>query len=122
MRIAASGLFAVITAGLLAFSSGADGKGALLLWPLFGTVNQLLACLTLLVLTNYLKQKGGRRYLATAIPFVIMLIITIWAIVFNEIKFIKDGKIFLCIINFIIMILASWIIVEGVILLVRKKR
>ena len=38
---------AVITAAVLAFSSGMSGKGALQLWPLFGALNQLLACIGL---------------------------------------------------------------------------
>ena len=42
----------VLTAFILAFCNG-SGKGALLLWPLFGTVNQLLAGLALLVITIY---------------------------------------------------------------------
>lgn len=36
-------LIAVGTALLLAFATGAGGKGALKLWPLFGAVNQTLA-------------------------------------------------------------------------------
>jgi len=68
--------FAVITAFLLAFATGANGKGALKLWPLFGSINQLLAALTLLVITVYLKEKGGKKYLHHLYSFVFMIIIT----------------------------------------------
>jgi len=59
--------FAVVTAAGLAFATGANGKGAMKLWPLFGTANQLLAALALLVVTIYLKHRGGQWYLVSAI-------------------------------------------------------
>jgi carbon starvation protein len=65
--------FAVLTAAGLAFATGADGKGAMILWPLFGSANQLLASLALLVITLYLKRKGGLRFLITAVPCLVML-------------------------------------------------
>ena len=49
--------FAVGSAALLAFASGADGKGALALWPLFGAINQTLAALALIVITIYLEKR-----------------------------------------------------------------
>ena len=48
----------VVTAALLAFNTGANGKGALKLWPLFGSINQILATLALLVISIYLKKQG----------------------------------------------------------------
>ncbi len=48
--------FAIISAALLAFYDG-SGKGALKLLPLFGSVNQLLAGLALLVMTIYLAKR-----------------------------------------------------------------
>ncbi len=47
---------ALLTAGILAFSTGVDGKGALSLWPLFGANNQTLAALTLFTAAVYLKK------------------------------------------------------------------
>jgi len=71
--------FAVVTAAGLAFATGADGKGAMMLWPLFGSANQLLAGLALLLVTLYLKRKGGLKFLVTALPCLIMLVITNWS-------------------------------------------
>ena len=49
-----------------------DGKPVgLALWALFGTTNQLLASLTLLVATMYLYQRG-RNYWVTLVPMVVM--------------------------------------------------
>jgi carbon starvation protein len=45
-------------------------------WTIFGTSNQLLAALTLLGLTVWLKERGGRVWLLTAIPMVFMMAMT----------------------------------------------
>ena len=115
---------AVITAAALAFidtshgeiSFGASGTGAMKLWPLFGTVNQLLAALALLVITMYLKKKGGLKYLVSGVPCMIMLIITGWAMVLNELKFYQDENILLIIIGGAVFLLAVWMTAETLIL------
>ena len=107
--------FAVLTAAGLAFATGADGKGAMKLWPLFGISNQLLAALALLVITHYLKHKGGLKFLFTAIPCVIMLVITNWAMVKNEITFLENQNWLLVIIGGCIFALALWMTVEALI-------
>lgn len=107
--------FAVLTAAALAFATGADGKGAMMLWPLFGASNQLLAALALLVITLYLKRKGGWKFLVTAVPCVIMLIITVWAMVKNEINFLADRNWLLVSISSGIFLLAIWMTVEAAI-------
>ena len=107
--------FAVLTAAGLAFATGADGTGAMKLWPLFGNANQLLAALALLVVTLYLKSKGGLKYIITAVPCLIMLVITSWAMVRNEIDFYKQENWLLVIIAAGISVLAVWMIIEAVI-------
>ena len=113
--------FAVITAAGLAFGTGADGKGAMLLWPLFGSVNQLLAALALLVVTMYLKKKGGLKYLIAGIPCVFMLVITGWAMVLNEIQFIRTPNILLAVIGGLVFLLAIWMTLETVILFCKNR-
>ncbi len=107
--------FAVITAAVLAFATGADGKGAMMLWPLFGSANQLLATLALLIITIYLKRKGGLKFLVTAIPCVIMLVITNWAMIKNEMVFIADRNWLLIIIGGVIFAFALWISIEAIV-------
>lgn len=111
--------FAVLTAAALAFATGADGKGALILWPLFGSANQLLAALALLVVTMYLRKKGGLKYLITGIPCILMLVITSWAMVRNETKFLtfEDPvqKWLLVVIGAGIFLLAIWMTIETIV-------
>ncbi|MCF7807401.1 MAG: carbon starvation protein A [Candidatus Marinimicrobia bacterium] len=105
---------AVVTAAILAFSTGANGKGALTLWPLFGAVNQLLAGLALLVLTVWLRKKRpGLSYLLAGIPAGIILVMTIWAIILSEGTYLNDGHILLAIINFLVLLLAVWMLIES---------
>jgi len=108
---------AVISAVILAFYSG-NGKGALRLWPLFGTVNQLLAALALLVITVYLAKKG-KSLIYSGIPLVFMLFMTGWAMVLNLEKFFSKGDWFLFIIGLIVFLLEIWMVIESVIVLGR---
>ena len=105
---------AVVTAAVLAFVTGADGKGALKLWPMFGGVNQLLAALTLIVLTLYLTRRGGYTFLVTGLPCVFMVIMTIWGVSLNEISFIQNKNWLLVIINGAILILSLWLVCESI--------
>jgi carbon starvation protein len=104
---------AVLTAALLAFASGADGMGALTLWPLFGAVNQTLAALALILITLYLKRKGGIKWLVSGIPAAFMSVMTLWATLVNQVRFAIDNDLLLQIVNIIILVIVIWIIIEG---------
>ena len=104
---------AVATAMILAFYSG-DGKGGMVLWPLFGATNQLLAGLSLLVITIYLLRKK-RSIITAAIPFIFMVVMDGWAMLINIKKFATTGKIFLLVLAIIIFGLLIWMIVETLI-------
>jgi len=106
---------AVISALILAFATGASGTGALKLWPLFGAVNQTLAGLALLIIALYLKTKGGVKWLIAGIPAGFMALMTIWAVVMNQTKFGTQHNMLLQVINGIILALAVWIVIEGII-------
>ena len=106
---------AVVTALILAFATGAGGKGALKLWPLFGAVNQTLAGLALIIITLYLKTKGGMKWAIAGIPAVLMMFMTIWALVLNQTKFGISHNMLLQVVNALILLLAIWITIEGVI-------
>jgi carbon starvation protein len=106
---------AVGTALILAFATGADGKGALKLWPLFGAVNQTLAALALIIITLYLKARGGLKWMIAGLPAIFMSVMTIWAVIMNQVKFGTTHNMLLQVINICILLIAVWIAVEGVV-------
>ena len=114
-RRQAATAFAVTSAGLLAFYDG-SGKGALKLWPLFGTVNQLLAGLALLVTTIYLARRRI-NIACTAIPMVFMIFMTGWAMVLNIQKFFNTSNWLLFIMGLAVFVLEIWMIIESVVVL-----
>jgi carbon starvation protein len=104
---------AIFTAALLAFASGANGKGALLLWPLFGAINQTLAALALIIVTLYLKQKSGLKWLVAGLPALFMSVMTLWSSCLNQVEFGMQSNYLLQVINLVIIVIVVWIIVEG---------
>lgn len=64
-----------ISAALLLAITQGGGKGGLILWPLFGTTNQLVAAATLLVVSIWLKR-SGRPVIYTLIPAIIVTLTT----------------------------------------------
>ncbi len=112
--------FAVGSAALLIFS---NPKGALVLWPVFGTTNQLLAGLALLTLTIYVWKKAGAKYaLLSFIPMLFVVAMTAWAMVLNLLKFMHQGKILLLVVAAIILILDVWLLFEGSVVLSKIAR
>ena len=79
-------IFAVLLAGAMAaapptgqeWSIENAGKGGLLLWPLFGATNQLLAGLSFLVITFYLWRRNKPVWFLV-LPMIFMLITPVWA-------------------------------------------
>jgi carbon starvation protein len=107
--------FVVITAATLAFASGADGAGALTLWPMFGAVNQTLAALALIIITLYLKRSGGFKWMIAGLPALFMSVMTLWATILNQVEYSGKEDILLLIINAATILIVIWIVVEGLI-------
>ncbi len=107
--------FVVLSALALAFLSGADGKGALKLWPLFGAINQTLGALALIVITMYLKRKGGWKWLISGIPGLFMIIMTFWATILNQFSFSNENNLMLQIVNLVVLVLVGLVVIEGLI-------
>ncbi|MCK4852075.1 MAG: carbon starvation protein A, partial [Candidatus Omnitrophica bacterium] len=103
---------AVLAAAALAFAQG-GGKGALMLWPLFGISNQLLAGLVLLVVSVYLIKKGSNAWPALA-PMLFMIITSGWAMLVNLAFFLNSGQRHLAVIGSLMLLLEAWMIFEAV--------
>lgn len=84
-----------------------------ILWQLFGTSNQLLAGLSLLVVSLYLRALG-RPVLYTATPMVFMLAVTVSALAWSMVGFWKQGNWLLLGIAGVILVLALWLVKEAV--------
>lgn len=111
---------AVASALALALSEG-TGKGGLLLWPLFGATNQLLAGLALMVVSIYLVRKG-KNALYTAIPMILMIFVTGWASLINLKDFIHASNWLLTSLSIVILLLELWLIVEGFKFMILNKK
>lgn len=119
-RLVASAV-AVLTAVGLCLSSGKGGAGGMFLWPIFGTANQMLAALALLVVTLWLYQRR-KPTLYTAIPMVFMFVMTLIGMFYNLAVCLHDPdgpgprqpEYVLFVISLALVILAVWLAVEGV--------
>lgn len=103
---------AVAAIGFFAFFK-VDGKPAgLHLWALFGTTNQILAALTLLAVSAYLFYTR-RPVIYTVVPMLVVLVATVTAMVYNLVDYIVAGNWALAIVGGIILMLALWVVLEG---------
>ena len=107
----ATGL-AVGTCLLLAFGAGgADGSGGLIIWPLFGTTNQLLAGLTLLVITVMLVRMKRPMWFTLA-PLCFLLVMTILALLLQLRTFWNQGNMFLLVLDIVVLVAAILVAME----------
>jgi carbon starvation protein len=108
-----STLVAVGTCLLLAFGAGAGGGGALIIWPLFGTSNQLLAALTLMVLAVFLL-KLKRPILPVVIPLVFILAVTIPALLIQLGNFWRAENYLLVFMDLVILAASLLVLLEAI--------
>jgi carbon starvation protein len=101
-----------VGSGLFLCLARSGGTGGMRLWPIFGTSNQLLAGLALLVVTIWLV-KTGRPMIYTFLPMVFMMAVTLWAMMWNIVNFWNTGDWLLGIVASAIFILALWLVGEA---------
>ena len=100
----------------LGLSFGADvtgsGEGGMVIWPLFGTTNQLLAALTLAIITVMLVRKR-RPYLPVLLPLLFVLVMTVYALLVQIVEFYNEGNWLLLVMDLVILVAAAWVVVES---------
>ncbi|MDH3641670.1 MAG: carbon starvation protein A [Gammaproteobacteria bacterium] len=107
---------------LLAFGAGgASGSGGLTIWPLFGSTNQILAALTLLVISVMLI-KLGRPARYTLIPMIFVMITSFWAGVIKLIEWYQLGNWLLVTIDLIVLVTSVLVILEAASVIARYRR
>ena len=79
-------------------------------WPVFGSTNQLLAGLALLVVYVWQKRKGKKTFFIV-VPMVFMLSMTLWALV--QLIY-QSGLTSIGIISMILLVLAIILVIEAV--------
>lgn len=109
-RFVGSGI-AVGTALLLMLLKG-GGKGGLLLWPLFGATNQMLAALSLVVISVFVIQRKANS-LPFLIPVFVMTVVTLMGLVINTESYIRSENYFLAFLSVVLVGIQIWIAGEG---------
>ncbi len=105
---------AVGTGGALALIPGPNGAGSggLILWPLFGAVNQLLAGMALLVVAFYLiRHKRPVWFLLP--PIALMVVLPAWAMTHQLAAFYRQGNWLLVVMGVFVECLQIWLLFEA---------
>ncbi|NDI33738.1 carbon starvation protein A [Chengkuizengella sediminis] len=124
----ATSIAVISSAALVLLPEGPKGfgSGGYLLWPLFGTSNQLLAGITLLLISIWLKNQN-RNYLVTLVPMIFLLFMTLWAMI-QQVVFDwsglgeTEGNMLLFIFGSLILGFTLWILLEAISALSTKNK
>ena len=106
----------------LAFGvGGAEGTGGMIIWPLFGTTNQLLAGLTLLVISVMLV-KLGRPARYTLIPMVFVTTMSFLSALYQLRDLYSSSQYLLLFLDVLIIIAAIFVMLEASSAFMRERR
>ncbi|HLV05244.1 carbon starvation protein A [uncultured Georgenia sp.] len=111
----------VLVFGLgLAFSVSSDGSGGMVIWPLFGTTNQLLAGLTLSIVAVMLLRKR-RPVLPVLLPLVFVFAMSLAAAIVQVGTFWSNRDWLLLALDLVIIVAALWVVLEATIAMTRAR-
>ncbi|PAY19467.1 carbon starvation protein A [Rhodopirellula sp. SM50] len=112
-KYVATGIAVGVGLAIAVFAGDSPGKGGLVLWPLFGATNQLLAGLALMVALIFLARRS-KPLASVMIPMFVMLLMPAWAITYDLFyNWLPSGNIVLTTFGFSILGLQIWMAVEG---------
>jgi carbon starvation protein len=123
-------IFAVVLAGAMAalpvgaagWTWAGAGKGGLILWPLFGATNQLLAGLAFLVISFWLWRRK-LPVVFVALPMIFMLIVPAWALVVQLKDFSAAAETNWLLVSVAVatLTLEVWMVIEAILLWPRAR-
>jgi carbon starvation protein len=100
------------------------GSGGLILWPLFGAINQLLAGLAFMVTVFYLWRRS-KPVLFVLLPMLMMLFLPAWAMLWNmfngQTGWLWKGDFVLFGFGVAVMILQVWMVIEALLMFPRAR-
>ena len=115
-------LLAVGACLLLAFGAGgSSGTGGMIIWPLFGATNQILAGMTLLVISVMLIKLGRPCYV-TLLPMIFVLTMSFFAACVTLLQFYRDSNYLLVALDLIVLAASVLVILEAGATVGRYKR
>ncbi|MDX1490101.1 MAG: carbon starvation protein A [Pseudohongiellaceae bacterium] len=110
----AATLVAVGSCLLLAFGAGgSEGNGGNVIWPLFGATNQILASLTLLVISVFLLRMA-RPALYTLVPMVAVLFMAIWGSMIQMKSYYMNDQWLLVVLSVAVLIASVLVILDAI--------
>ncbi|MFZ5816695.1 MAG: carbon starvation protein A [Bacillota bacterium] len=110
---AATALTLVASFALAVFADPKNpGAGAMVLWPVFGASNQILAALSLLALTLFLKRLA-RNYWVSLLPMTFLGTMIVWGMLVQMRTYYAANNMLLFSTALIIFVLSAWLIIEG---------
>jgi carbon starvation protein len=119
-----STLVAVFSCLILAFGAtngNYPGDGGMVIWPLFGASNQILASLTLLTVSIFL-MKLGRPAIYTLVPMVFIIVVAFWASAWYLIDYYNNGRWLLLSLSLAVMVASLIVILEAASVISKLRR
>ena len=115
-------LLAVAACLLLAFGAGgASGTGGMIIWPLFGATNQILAGMTLLVISVMLIKLGRPSYY-TMVPMLFVFTMSFLAACVTLAQFYQDGNYLLVVLDLVVLGTSLMVMLEAASVIAAFKR
>lgn len=122
VAVAVAGVLAAIPAAGQEWSLANAGKGGMMLWPMFGATNQLVAGLAFVVICFYVRSKGKPVWFLI-LPTFFMLVLPFWAMSLQLFfgvpgvpSWLASGNWPLVFLGAASLALEIWLIIEAVIL------
>lgn len=88
------------------------------IWPIFGSANQLIAALTLVVVSSWLLSRR-KPLLYALIPMVFMLATSTGALILKIMEYSKTGNALLLVVSSVLLCLAAFVFFEAVLAVIK---